>query len=255
LADNINSSSWNRPAFYDDDDEYSIQYKEYLKDSSNAISPVLPTEDLKNSLNDIRFIEQLLYDDTLSEDGYFKDIDYVEASPPDSELVNLEEVKDVILRGKLLNIHLLIDKIESLNNNPTPDYMLKSPSSSFLFYTNNSSPEFKIFSYHTEETSSGSTTTHADNSLLEYDSFLFEIETDQEMIPFPLPKFESFHFDLYDDPSSPRPPKKPPDGGILTTKVVDDISDNSTRELYVHVLNFLPFLPTLYLSHRGFKVF
>nr|GEY09155.1 hypothetical protein [Tanacetum cinerariifolium] len=32
---------------------------------------------------------------------------------------------------------------------------------------------------HTEETSSGSTTTHADNSLSEYDSFLFEIEPDQ----------------------------------------------------------------------------
>nr|GEV56680.1 putative reverse transcriptase domain-containing protein [Tanacetum cinerariifolium] len=33
---------------------------------------------------------------------------------------------------------------------------------------------------HTKETSSGSTTTHADNSLLEYDSFLFDIEPDQE---------------------------------------------------------------------------
>ncbi|GKF40835.1 hypothetical protein Tco_0124177, partial [Tanacetum coccineum] len=30
------------------------------------------------------------------------------------------------------------------------------------------------------------------------------------------------------------------------TKVVDDISDNSTRELYVHVPNFLPTHPTLY---------
>ncbi|GJX63642.1 hypothetical protein Tco_0296542 [Tanacetum coccineum] len=79
-----------------------------------------------------------------------------------------------------------------------------------------------------------------------------------------------------------------PDTGVLTTKVVDDISDNSTRELYVHVPNVLPTLPTLYpvfdtllpfssenedkvfnpgiliskeeksphlLSHRGFKVF
>ncbi|GJW04160.1 hypothetical protein Tco_1563016 [Tanacetum coccineum] len=36
------------------------------------------------------------------------------------------------------------------------------------------------------------------------------------------------------------------DMGVLTTKVVDDISDNSTRELYVHVPNVLPTLPTLY---------
>nr|GFC87830.1 hypothetical protein [Tanacetum cinerariifolium] len=32
---------------------------------------------------------------------------------------------------------------------------------------------------HTEETSSGSTTTHADNSLSKYDLFLLEIEPDQ----------------------------------------------------------------------------
>ncbi|GJR25212.1 hypothetical protein Tco_1101444 [Tanacetum coccineum] len=60
---------------------------------------------------------------------------------------------------------------------------------------------------------------------------------------------ESFHFDV---PSSPRPLAKPPDDGIyfepdtgVFTKVVDDISDNSTRELYVHVPNVLPTLSTL----------
>ncbi|GJW28090.1 hypothetical protein Tco_0044965 [Tanacetum coccineum] len=93
-----------------------------------------------------------------------------------------------------------------------------------------------------------------------------------------LPKNESFHFDV---PSSPRPPAKPPDDGIyfepdtgVFTKEVDDISDNSTRELYVHVPNVLTTLPTLcpvidtllpftfenkdkvhLLSHRGFKTF
>nr|GEV43594.1 hypothetical protein [Tanacetum cinerariifolium] len=51
-----------------------------------------------------------------------------------------------------------------------------------------------------------------------------------------LPKNESFHFDHYYDPSSSRPPAKPPDGDgiyfdaepdtrILTVKVVDDISE------------------------------
>nr|GEV08600.1 hypothetical protein [Tanacetum cinerariifolium] len=206
------------------------------------------------------------------------------------------------LRAKLLNIHLFIAKIESLNNNPTPDCVLKSPSSSFLSYTDNSSPKFKNFSYHKEETNSGSTTTHDNNSLPEYDSFLFEIEPDQDeltsvvmndisdnstnnplmevvdlylalknSIPLgiknvdydskgdilflkellrddslPLPEFESFHFDLYDNPSSPRPSEKPlDDGGILTTKLVDDIFDNSTRELYVHLLKVLPSQPTL----------
>nr|GEX59571.1 hypothetical protein [Tanacetum cinerariifolium] len=92
----------------------------------------------------IHFIEQLLYDDTSSEDDSFEGIDYVEVSPPDSELVSLEVVQDDILREKLLNIHLLIDKIESLNNNPTPDCALKSLSSYFLSYSDNSLPESRL---------------------------------------------------------------------------------------------------------------
>ncbi|GKE98158.1 hypothetical protein Tco_0021509 [Tanacetum coccineum] len=161
-------------------------------------------------------------DCTSSDDDDFENIDYVEASPPDSELVSLEEVKDDILCEKLLNINILIAKIESLNDNSTHDCVLKSPSqfpipvedSGFFFeksdtslsYSDNSLPEFKTFSNHTEETSSGSTTTHADNSLLEYESFIFEIKSDQ---------------------------------GELTRVVVEDISDNLTRELYVHVPNVL----------------
>nr|GEY88049.1 hypothetical protein [Tanacetum cinerariifolium] len=70
-------------------------------------------------------------DDSTSIDNDYFSIDsivYVEASPLDFELVSLEEVKDDILREKLLNIHLLIHKIESLNVNPTPNCMLKSAS-------------------------------------------------------------------------------------------------------------------------------
>nr|GFB23669.1 hypothetical protein [Tanacetum cinerariifolium] len=85
--------------------------------------------------------------------------------------------------------------IESLNDNPTPDRVLKSPSlflvpikdndslfeksDTFLSYSDNSLPKFKTFSDHTKATSSGSTTTYADNSFPKYDSFLFEIEPDQ----------------------------------------------------------------------------
>ncbi|GJY26703.1 hypothetical protein Tco_0401429 [Tanacetum coccineum] len=47
-------------------------------------------------------------DCTSSDDDSFEDIDYIEASPPDFELVSLEEEKDDILHEKLLNINLLI---------------------------------------------------------------------------------------------------------------------------------------------------
>ncbi|GKF68823.1 hypothetical protein Tco_0198502, partial [Tanacetum coccineum] len=83
-------------------------------------------------------------------------------------------------------------------------------------------------------------------------SFLGELLTHD---PLSLPENESFHFDRYYVPSSPRPPEKLPDDDDVSfdiepdigvfTKVVDDISDNSTRELYVHVPNVLPTLLTL----------
>ncbi|GKB11664.1 hypothetical protein Tco_0845587 [Tanacetum coccineum] len=294
---------WNFPIIDDDDDEYTIQYREYLERLSKAITPDLPIEEPDNSLSmgdehlntipetesnevikssvknlvpiprvrrapinpippgiheadfdpeeDIRLDDQLFYDDTSSDDDSFEDIDYVKASPPDSELVSLEEVKDLdtkdgeidtnilltikddILREKLWNINILIAKIESLNDNPTLDFMLKSHSSfpipvkdSDLFLEKSetflSLPKLETFRFDIEEKNSGSTTVHADISLSEYDSFHFEIEPDQ---------------------------------GELTRVVVEDISDNSSRELYVHVPNVLPTLPTLEDRHYLFLTY
>nr|GFB97101.1 hypothetical protein [Tanacetum cinerariifolium] len=83
-------------------------------------------------------------DDSFSID----DIDYVEASPPDSELVSSEVmeivipevggfdddillmIKDDILRENLRNVNLLISKIEALNANPAPSSDCKYKSSS-----------------------------------------------------------------------------------------------------------------------------
>nr|GEX55364.1 hypothetical protein [Tanacetum cinerariifolium] len=109
------------------------------------------------------------------------------------KLLDLDSTKDPY--EKLLNINLLIAKIKSLNDNLTPDHVLKSLSPSpilvedidsfweksdtSLSYSDISLPEFETFINHTEETNSGSTTTHADYSLPKYDSFLFEIEPDQ----------------------------------------------------------------------------
>ncbi|GJS50999.1 hypothetical protein Tco_0624361 [Tanacetum coccineum] len=72
-------------------------------------------------------------------------IDYVETSPPNSELVSLEEVKDFhtedgeieddILREKLSKINLLIAKIKAINSNPPPssNFVTKSPSTFLNF--------------------------------------------------------------------------------------------------------------------------
>nr|GFA12856.1 hypothetical protein [Tanacetum cinerariifolium] len=140
-------------------------------------------ETVINSKDDISSSD----DDSL----YNENIEYVEASPHDSELVNLEvaeiiileveEIKDDNLREKLLNVHLLIANIEALKDNLTPSskFLTKSSSTSpksFLEETNtfhNSLPEFEIFCFNLEEISSGSTTTHSDISLSDYKAFYF----------------------------------------------------------------------------------
>ncbi|GJY90902.1 hypothetical protein Tco_0506098 [Tanacetum coccineum] len=103
----------------------------------------------------------------------------------------------------------------------------------------NSLPEFESFSDHTEETRSGSTTTHANYSLPEYDLFLFEIEPDQggltSIVIFDnsndplleLPQFESFQF----DPSFPRPPPEPPNVEISLNVEPDAPVTNDFDEL------------------------
>ncbi|GKD64674.1 hypothetical protein Tco_1306782 [Tanacetum coccineum] len=179
-------------------------------------------------------------DDTLSDNDDFEDIEYVSLEEVDDvdqkekefDLEDILQIQDVILREKLLNVHRLISNIESLKVNSTPDRVLESPfpfpipvvdsdaffeeSNTSLSHLDNSLPEFETSSDHTEETRSGSTTTHANYSLPEYDPFLFEIEPDQERLIsidnsnntlLELPDFESFHF----DPSFPRPPPEPLD--------------------------------------------
>nr|GEW90087.1 hypothetical protein [Tanacetum cinerariifolium] len=157
---------------------------------------------------------------------YIDNIDYVEASPPDSELVSSEvmeivipeiggidddillTIKDDILYEKLLNFNLLIAKIEALNVNPTPssDFKTKSSSTSLnslLEETNtfdNSLPEFETFCFDVEEISSGSTTTHSDISLSEYkvfyDDHVKEISSGSTTTHFDSSFYALFIFDL-----------------------------------------------------------
>nr|GEX05081.1 copia protein [Tanacetum cinerariifolium] len=117
-----------------------------------------------------------------------ENIEYVEASHHDSELVSLEAAENVIpeveeieddnLRKKLLNVHLLIANIEALKDNPTP-------SSEFL-------------------TNSGSPTTHSDIFLSEYDSFIFDLThgefVDELTHIISPPEYDCFYFKDLPDP-------------------------------------------------------
>ncbi|GJW98507.1 hypothetical protein Tco_0180315 [Tanacetum coccineum] len=167
----------NRDTSFDNSSKIDLIFEEFAGELAH-IAPIPPG-----------IVEANPNDDTSSDDDDFEDIEYVSLEEVNDEkefdLEDIFQIQDVILREKLLNVHRLISNIESLKDNPIP--IIDSDSSDIsLSYSNNSLPEFESFSDDTEETRSGSTTTHANYSLSE---------------------FESFHF----DPSIPRPPPEPPD--------------------------------------------
>ncbi|GJZ59018.1 hypothetical protein Tco_0614834 [Tanacetum coccineum] len=194
LSEFINSPSWNRPTFYNDDDEYTIIYRKHKE-----ITPDLPIEEPDNSLsmgdehfNTIPETEKSSVENLVPIPSEFKGIsedicdvpscDYFDAecglinsllsrdisitSPKidflpeefageldliDPILPGIDEddcdeddfdeeegeidddilqIEDEILREKLLNVNLLIDKIEALNLIPSIPFVLEYPSSS-----------------------------------------------------------------------------------------------------------------------------
>nr|GEV26332.1 hypothetical protein [Tanacetum cinerariifolium] len=238
---------WKIPACCDDDDDYDYAITPEEIDNSlsmedehlDTIQATESDEVIKSSVEDLvpipsesEGIPDTIYDDSL----YKENIEYVEASPHDSELVSLEaaeivipkeeEIKDDNLREKFLNVHLLIANIEALKDNPTQSSELLTKSSStslnsLLVETNtfhNSLPEFENFYFDLGEISSGSTTTHSDISLSEYDSFIFDFDNEEfvdelaHIISPPdttthsdisLLEYDLFIFDLSNDQSPP----------------------------------------------------
>nr|GFA70651.1 hypothetical protein [Tanacetum cinerariifolium] len=155
---------------------------------------------------------------------------------------------DDILRKKLLNLNLLIAKIEALNDNPTPSSDCKTNSGSTTTPLDISLLEYEVFyDDHVKEISSGTPTTHSDSSL--YASFIFDLsinpfppadrsdsyEFSDELIPFiSPPEYDCFLF------------KVEPSSRDFTKDVVEDISP--TKEPQVH--NALPTHPSLQLNMK-----
>nr|GEW78274.1 hypothetical protein [Tanacetum cinerariifolium] len=190
-------------------------------------------------------------DDSFSID----DIDYVEASPPDPELVSLEVMEIVIPETK--------SSSTSLNS-------LLEETNTFV----NSLPEFETFCFDVEEISSGSTTTHLDLSLPEYEAFHDDhvkvICSGSPTTHSDSPLYALFMFDFLINPFPPAdrsdsyeltdelisfisPPKYDcflfkvePNSRDFTKDVVEDISPTKEPQ----VLNALPTHPTLQLNKK-----
>nr|GEV69966.1 hypothetical protein [Tanacetum cinerariifolium] len=260
LAEYINSPSWNRPTFYNNDEEHSFQYKEYLENSSNVITTVLPTKEPEYSLS--------MGDEHLS-------------TIPDDELLSKE---DVPMENFKIFSNPLFDDEEINSNKIDPHYfnaesnLIESLSNQDTLFDSNSKFDYlEEFSGELIPTS----IINEERIKREHEEYIslieklltinsvpcplenFHANTIIETLPtspilvedsdslsndsISLPKNESSNFDHHDDPSFPRPPLKPPDvviffepdSGVLTTNVVKGISEH-----YVLMPNILPTLPT-----------
>nr|GEY66963.1 hypothetical protein [Tanacetum cinerariifolium] len=191
-------------------------------------------EDFSDSNNDSTLID----DDSFSID----DIGYVEALPPDSELVSLEVMEIVI------------------------------PEETNTF--DNSLPESETFCFDSEENSSGSTTTRADISLPDYEAFydnhVKEISSGSTATHSDFSIYNSFIFDLSINTFPPADRSdfyefadelahiiSPPEYDCFSFKnepnsrdfIMDVVEDTFlTRKPRVHVPNVLPTHPTLQLN-------
>nr|GEV17713.1 hypothetical protein [Tanacetum cinerariifolium] len=303
LAVYINTLSWDRPTICyndDDDEDYTVAITPILstEESDNSLSMedehldtimatdsdelINESEGIPDNMCDVPFhdnsppldiskdqfedLSDSNDDSTLIDDDSFSinDIEYVEASPLDSELVSLEVIeivipkvggidadilltkKDDILREKLLNINLLIANIKALKDNPTPysDFMTKSSSTSLNFSWRRLTHYEALYDDHVKEISSGSTTTHSNFSL--YDSSIFDLSINP-FSPTARSDFYEFADELAHIISPPEYDcfcfKNEPNSGDFTMDVVEDIFP--TREPIGHVPNVLTTHPTL----------
>nr|GFB61904.1 hypothetical protein [Tanacetum cinerariifolium] len=236
--------------WYDDDEDYTS--------GITPDEPVLSTEEPDNSLKD-QFEDLSESNEEFSstdDDSFsFDKIDYVEASPPDSELVSSEVMEIVIPK---------VGGIKESNDNPgTPPNLTPSKESDFFLEVN------AFLAVDDEPTSSQFPKSYLDpeGDMLLVEAFLNDDhssdfktndflmkEIDLFCIPdYPMPSSivdkdydskrdiliskdlpsnntlsfaekESFHFDI---PLFSRPPAKPPDSdtGILNIKMMGDIFD------------------------------
>ncbi|GJT94524.1 hypothetical protein Tco_1090042 [Tanacetum coccineum] len=210
FSEYINCPSWNRPLFYfdDDDDEYTVIWRR-----PKVITPDEPSEEPEDPL--------IMGEKELS-------------TIPEKDKSSVEDLVQIPSGSKGVSDDICDNDHSDAESLLSQDIPITSPKIDFLSeeFTGEFAPippgmdedefdeeEVDCYDHDISKTRSGSSTTNANNSLPEYDSFLFEVEPYQDGLTsivisdnnplLELPEFESFHFDL--DPSFPRPPSEPPD--------------------------------------------
>ncbi|GJZ30706.1 hypothetical protein Tco_0575753 [Tanacetum coccineum] len=240
------------------------------------IAPIPPriAEANLDPKEDIRFIENLMYDNSfpcppetlkddfetvidsnndysLSDDDSYEDIDYVDASPPDSELIkalndNPILSSDFVTKSSSTSPNFFLEETNTFDNSlpesETFCFNLEEKSSgSTTILSDYSLPDYEDFYLdddHIEEKSSGSTTTHADFS--QYDSFIFDLSIN----PFPPADMSDFYHEEFANELAHiiSPPKydcfyfkSEPDPGELTSIIDSGIRENVSSTTNVNL--------------------
>nr|GEY91148.1 hypothetical protein [Tanacetum cinerariifolium] len=248
---------------YDDDDD----------DYNSAITPVLSIEEIDNSLS--MGDEHLdTISTTESEDVIKSSVENLVPIPSESKGIP-DTMCDVHLVNKPTpleakdHFEIVINSNDDISSSDE-DSLYKENIESFLEETNtfhNSFPEFENFYFDLEEISSGSTTTHSDISLLEYEAFYFHDDHIKESIndQFPptdrsdfaneefaderahiisLPEYECFYFRNLPDPGELMSilNSRIRDNPLSTTCVNSPVEDDYSPLLAYLVLIFLAYL-------------
>ncbi|GJZ46508.1 hypothetical protein Tco_0594104 [Tanacetum coccineum] len=251
----------------DDDEEYTIQFKEYLENSSKAITPDLPIEEPDNSLSmgdeHLSTIPEMKSDEVIKssvEDlvpiaseskveifrshllrliffpkeftGELEHIDLIlpgineDDFDEEEGVINIDilQINDEILREKLLNVNLLIHKIEALNLTPSIPFVLEYPSSSPIPVSEDSIPPGIESDFDSEGDIIFLNDLLNDDPNPEYERFTFDIEPDAPMIN----NFDELNEDKCFDPR----------GGEIVFFL--NVEDDDSFTFFIRT--FLPFL-------------
>ncbi|GJS22884.1 hypothetical protein Tco_0451516 [Tanacetum coccineum] len=262
LSKFINSPSWNRPTFYNDDDEYTIIYRKHKE-----ITPELPIEEPDKSLSmgDEHFntipetekssVENLVpipnssitfpKIDFLPEE-FVGELDFIDPILPGINEDNFDEeegeidndilqIEDEILHEKLLNVNLLVDKIEELKLTPSIPFVLEYPSSSPIPVVDS---EFLIEEVDTFLVLEDSIPPSIKSDLDSEGDIIF---LDNLLNEDPIPEYEHFTFDIE------------PDASVINN--FDELNEDECFDLGGVRLLFLRILKMMILSHFSFELF
>ncbi|GKB14728.1 putative ribonuclease H-like domain-containing protein [Tanacetum coccineum] len=192
------------------DEESTIPFNEIISQlpSSIAITPVLPTMEPEDSF--------IMGDENISTIPEKEPDEFIKSSvedlvpiPSESEdTSDSDKVCDLPFCDNFVTFsNPLFDANDDECFNPGGDI----DEIDVFIEIDDSFPEYETFCFNIEEKSSGSTTTHSDYSLLDYDGFCFDDDHIEEKSSgsttthsdFSLPKYDSFIFDLSVDPFPP----------------------------------------------------